>query len=93
MASMLTFLGALGAWAYLDTEAAMFFLNGGAPEWARSLWWGCGAAVLVILWHADKLKGNIIGTIACVVFGPVTLLTLVYQWLSYKLFPTKEKQS
>lgn len=42
----------------------------------KTVYWTCGAGVLLIIVKYQSLKSNIIGTIMAVAFGPMTLLSI-----------------
>ena len=47
----------------------------------KIIYWICSVGVIAILIQTKTYKGNIIGTIMAVIFGPITLLTIGITWL------------
>jgi len=54
-------------------------------------WWGTGLVVLLYLMRTTT--SNIGGTIACAIFGPISVLTMVFVWISTKIKPMKVRSN
>jgi len=50
-------------------------------------WWGTGLAVLLYLMRTTR--GNVGGTVMCAMFGPISVLTMVFVWISTKIKPMR----
>ena len=47
--------------------------------WCKVFWWTC---MVLMAWICIiKTKGNFIGSLLCIFFGPISLLALGFYWL------------
>jgi hypothetical protein len=58
-------------------------------HWFRIAWWICMAIVAIVIYRL-KPWDNIIGSIFCIIFGPITLLTLLLFRLTLRWGSTHE---
>jgi hypothetical protein len=47
----------------------------------KIFWWVCG---IITLFLSKETKGNLVGSFMCVIFGPISLSTLVFYYLYLK---------
>jgi len=50
------------------------------PFWFVIGWYASGFASLYLIYMSGKIKSNIIGTVFCIVLGPITLAAFSIAW-------------
>lgn len=51
----------------------------------RTLWFFCSIAILVFICRQGQIKENIAGTILLIIFGPISILSLIFIGIYYKV--------
>ena len=58
--------------------------NVNTPTWFTTIWYGCSFITLILMYKADQLRTNFVGTIIVFILGPVSLLTFGFMWIFKK---------
>lgn len=58
------------------------------------LHFGCGAAVMTLMFHGNPIKQdfNIFEILVCILFGPILILTYVFCWIYLWIYERVNKR-